>query len=77
MLAPLVRVVYVLDPTFDNRYVVSVDRRRKFQILIWTYGYFPAEAYVLLTNGSYAKITGEVRWPGRPPEEEEEEEEYE
>jgi len=63
-------VVYILDPSFeDNRFVVSADRSRRFQIEIWTYDFFDVTAKVLLkssTNtGTYQTITGQVRWEGR------------
>jgi hypothetical protein len=63
-------VVYILDPSFENRYVVSVDRSRMFEIRIWTYGFFAASAKVLRTDGTHQTVTGEVRWEGRVEEEE-------
>ena len=57
-------VVYVLHPSFNERYRVSVDRKGKFQIQIWSYDFFDASAEVLLKDGTYQTVNGEVRWEG-------------
>jgi hypothetical protein len=57
-------VVYILDPSFRNRYVVSVDRAQAFQISIWTYGFFDASAKVLLKQPkTYLDVSGSIEWP--------------
>lgn len=55
-------VKYTLDPTFKDRYRVSTDRSRNFDVRIWTYGYFPVSATVFLKSGGKQELSGEVKW---------------
>ena len=55
-------VQYELHPSFKNRIRVSDKRSEKFDIKIWTYGYFIVKAKLLFFDGTTDIISGFVRW---------------
>lgn len=55
-------VQYKLHPTFTERYKVSDDITKYFEIIIWTYGFFEAEAKIIKKDGTIETIKGQVRW---------------
>jgi hypothetical protein len=61
-LADVRSVEYELHPTFKQRYRLSEDAAREFEIRIWTYGYFKARAKVMLQTGQEDVAEGFVRW---------------
>jgi hypothetical protein len=66
-------VVFELDPTFEEKYVVSDNRRQNFAVDLWTYGWFPVAAKLLTVDNRVLNVRGEVRWTPPPwPEDEEE-----
>ena len=56
------KVQYELHPTFRNRTRVSSDRRRKFEVRIWTYGYFDIKATLMFKDAPPRDIDGYVSW---------------
>lgn len=55
-------VKYELHHTFRDRYRVSTDRSKNFEIRIWTYGYFDIKASILRRDGQTIKVSGYVEW---------------
>lgn len=55
-------VEYVLHPTFPDRYRVSKDREKKFEIRIWTYGFFSVKAKLFLRAGKILEARGKVEF---------------
>lgn len=55
-------VKYELHSSFKDRYRVSVDRAKNFEIKLWTYGYFDVKANIILRTGATNAITGYVNW---------------
>lgn len=55
-------VQYKLHPTFREQYRVSDDFRNKFEIKIWTWGYFEIEATIIMTDGSTEIVGNYVKW---------------
>jgi transcription initiation factor IIF auxiliary subunit len=55
-------VQYELHPTFKNRLRLSNKHNEKFEIKIWTYGYFNIKAKILYIDGSTEIISGFVKW---------------
>lgn len=62
----ITKVIYILHPTFKNRYRESSNRIRNFEIRIWTYGYFKITAELTFSDGKTEKISDFVKWPPIP-----------
>ena len=55
-------VKYTLHPTFKDRYRVSFNRSKNFEIKLWSYGYFDVQASIVMKNGATAEASGYVEW---------------
>lgn len=55
-------VQYELHPSFRQRIWIATDVINKFEIKIWTYGYFRIQATLLMTDGTSQIISGFVKW---------------
>jgi transcription initiation factor IIF auxiliary subunit len=55
-------VQYELHPSFRQRIWVATDIINKFEIKIWTYGYFRIQATLLMIDGASQIISGFVKW---------------
>ena len=55
-------VEYELHPTFRRRYRRSDERERKFEIRLWTYGYFKIRATLVMKDGKTQYVDGFVKW---------------
>jgi hypothetical protein len=55
-------VQYELHPTFRERYQVSSNRRKNFELRIWTYGYFGIKAKLIMKDNSIQIVQGFVKW---------------
>lgn len=55
-------VEYELHPTFRQRIRSSNNRRGKFEITIWTWGYFSIQARLFMKDGSVKLVDGYVEW---------------
>ncbi|UCC53633.1 MAG: hypothetical protein JSV68_06590 [Anaerolineaceae bacterium] len=61
-LSSIKSVQYKLHSSFREPFRVSDDFRNKFEIKIWTWGYFEIEATLIMTNGTTELVEGYVRW---------------
>ena len=55
-------VEYELHETFKNRHRIGRDRTNKFEIRIWSWGYFNARAKVIKNQGAPEAIQGLIKW---------------
>jgi transcription initiation factor IIF auxiliary subunit len=61
-LKPINLVQYELHPTFRERIQVSDDKLNKFEIKIWTYGFFNIIAKLFKKDGNTEIVEGFVKW---------------
>jgi len=61
-LEDVTRVEYELHPTFRHRHRVVEDPQGGFELMIWTYGYFPVRGRVHRAEGPPVECKGYVRW---------------
>lgn len=55
-------VKYKLHPSFKDRFRISQNRARNFEVKLWTYGYFDVEASLVMKDGSTGSKSGYVQW---------------
>jgi transcription initiation factor IIF auxiliary subunit len=55
-------VQYELHPSFRQRILTATDVMNKFEIKIWTYGYFRIQATLWMTDETSQIISGFVKW---------------
>lgn len=61
-------VKYELHPSYKDRYRVSEDRANKFEIKIWTYGFFDIKASIYMKLAQSLELTGMVKFTVLPEE---------
>jgi transcription initiation factor IIF auxiliary subunit len=58
----IVSVTYELHPTFPDRFQTSVDLSKKFEIQIWTWGWFRVKAKVQLKDSAVVPVENDIEW---------------
>lgn len=62
MLEDIEYVKYELDPTFPDRFRMSRDRSKNFEIRIWTYGVFEVGARLVSSSGAVYGIRNNIEF---------------
>lgn len=56
-------VKYELHPSYYDRTRIAESAANKFEVGVWTYGFYPMQAVVLLNFGQTIVVSGEMRFP--------------